>query len=205
LKVRSAAFAHFLRLCSADGGFGSLNDGIEAFWVSYGNLAQHFAVKLNVGLFTAVDELAVSYASLTTGSAEAYNPEAAEIAFAAFSVDSCIDRGAHDGLFGQSVRTAGRSLIPFCSFEDSLFGVAPCSTFSNSWHISFSFLTDLTGLLAAADWRNKRLCEAWQDANPGREASRAPLPGEPNTFISSSHLFTQPGFDGFAQGTGDNG
>jgi hypothetical protein len=46
---------------------GGFNNSIECVWVSNGDFAEQFSVELNIGLFTAVDELAVSYTSLSAG------------------------------------------------------------------------------------------------------------------------------------------
>jgi hypothetical protein len=53
----------------SEGGFGSINDGVKTFRVCYGDFAQHLPVQDNVGLFAAVDKLAVSYSSLPAGCA----------------------------------------------------------------------------------------------------------------------------------------
>jgi hypothetical protein len=52
-----------------DCGFSGFDDGIETVRVGNGDFAQHFTVQLNVCFLAAVDELAVPYATLSTGCA----------------------------------------------------------------------------------------------------------------------------------------
>jgi len=100
LKLRFFAYQSIFGFYSGDCSSGSLNDSIEALWVGNSDFAQDFSVQLNVGFFAAVDELAVSYAPLPAGCAQAYNPQTSEIPFSAFTVDPSIDGCPHDCFFG---------------------------------------------------------------------------------------------------------
>jgi len=132
-----------LRVLSTNSSFGSLNDIIEALWVSYGNFTQHLTVQLNVGFFAAIDELTVSYASLPAGSTQPYNPKTSEISLAAFAVDSGIDGSSHTSFFGQAIIVTRRSAVSLYCFEDSFLSSVSCRAFSYSWHISF-FLSEFS-------------------------------------------------------------
>jgi len=137
--------------------FGSLDDGVEAFGVGYSNFAQHFPVQGDVGFFTAVDELAVSYASLPARCAQACNPQTPEIPFPAFAVDSSINGRPHSSFLGEAIQpTCGTAMALYC-FEDSFLCLVSCGTFSNSWHLSFPLkIFDSLSLLAAADWKEPK-------------------------------------------------
>jgi hypothetical protein len=107
---------------------------------------------LNVGFFAAVDELAVPYAPLPARSAQACNPQAAEISFAAFAVDTGIDRCPNGSFFSEAMNVTCGSATTFHCFENSFLGLVSCRAFSNSWHISFPLrIFDFLSLLAAAD------------------------------------------------------
>jgi hypothetical protein len=152
LKLQSLLVRAFFGFWSGDFSFGRLNDSIEAIWVSYSNFTQHFTVQLNVGFFAAVDELAVPYAPLPTGSAEACNPQSSEISFAAFAVDTGIDGCPNGSFFSEAINVTCWPATPLYCFEDSFLGLVSCRAFSDSWHISFPLrIFDFFGLLAAAD------------------------------------------------------
>jgi hypothetical protein len=105
-----------VRRCSGKGSFDSLDDYIKAGRVVYRNFAEHLAVQLDMGLFAAVDELAVPDAALPTGSTQTHDPQTPEISFPSLTVDASIDCCPDGGFFGLTIQVASGGPITFDSF-----------------------------------------------------------------------------------------
>jgi hypothetical protein len=120
---------------SIDGGSSGSNDCIKTSGVGYGNFAEHFPIQLDVCFLTAVDELAVSYASLPARCAQAYNPQSAEIPFSAFAVNSSINGCVYGCFFSEAIQMACGTAMSLYCFEDSFLCPVSCGTFSHSWHL----------------------------------------------------------------------
>jgi hypothetical protein len=94
------AMSGWVGLYSGDCGFSEFYDSIEPLRVRYGNLAEHLAIKLDIGLLAAVDKLAVSYVTLTAGCTKPRNPQPSEVPLASLSVDSRPHRRPDTGFLG---------------------------------------------------------------------------------------------------------
>jgi hypothetical protein len=152
---------------------GGLNDGIERLRIVDGNFTEHLTVQGDIGLFTAINKLAVPYPALPACGAQSNDPQAPEIAFSAFAIDSGVDVRAESGFFGKTILAACCAAIALDRFEDSFFRLAPCSAFSYSWHVSFPLkLGHSSRLLAAAEWvptqAEKQACSMDHELFPQR-------------------------------------
>jgi hypothetical protein len=93
---------------------------IKSGRIGDGDFAKHLAIEPDIGLLTALDELAIPYGPAATGSTESGNPQTPEVPFTALAVNAGVYISPYHRLFGQPILPTGGTAVAFHRFEDTL-------------------------------------------------------------------------------------
>ena len=118
-------------------GLGNLQKLVEDLRLKNGQLAERFAVQLDVGAGKPVNEPGIAHATAAAGGCDSGNPQSANLPFMDATVAIGIRTRADDCLLDRSDQIAPGTIITACLFEQTLLRSSPGDAASNS-HVTTS-------------------------------------------------------------------
>jgi len=104
-----------------------------------GNVRQHFAIDLYIGLFEAMDKLAIANAVYAGSRINAGNPQAAKITLAIPAVAESIEERLEHGFIGTAKEFTLGAILPFSEFQHFFVSTMGIYLRSRSRHFLFPF------------------------------------------------------------------
>jgi hypothetical protein len=123
--------------------FGLFDKQHKSRSIFHGDIGKHFAIELHTRSFQAMNQLAVSDAIQTCGSADALNPQPAILPLLDATIAKCVTIGAIRGFLRRLVQLALGEEKTFCPFEILL---APCTALGTAFYASHRFAPLAAGL-----------------------------------------------------------